>query len=232
MKRVVIPELLDSDSGTPDEIAASLLDLQGINQKFGGIATLESMIERVFRARKITSFSLLEAAAGAGYVPESASQRLKARGIQCEVTLLDRAKSHLPPSAVKNSAGVMASANAVVGDALALPFRDASFDLVDSTLFVHHLSPEEVVKFVNEGLRVSRIAVLINDVVRHPLHLALVNAARPLFRSRMTRHDAVASVRRAYTPSEMTEMLRQTSAVKIGIQRHYLFRMGVIVWKR
>ena len=31
-------------------------------------------------------------------------------------------------------------------------------------------------QFVDEALRVCRVAVLINDLVRHPLHLSLVYA--------------------------------------------------------
>ena len=38
MKRVAIPELLDTDSGTPAEIATALSDLKHINQWFGGIS--------------------------------------------------------------------------------------------------------------------------------------------------------------------------------------------------
>ena len=99
-------------------------------------------------------------------------------------------------------------------------------------LFAHHLSPQELVAFTNEALRVCRVAVLINDLVRHPLHMALVYAGLPLYRSRLTRHDAPASVRQAYTPVEMQALLGQTAAARVEIHRHYLFRMGVIAWKR
>lgn len=225
MKRVVIPELLDTDSGTPEEIADSLLDLQAINRKFGGVTTLQSMVERISTETGITSFSLLEVAAGAGYVPDIVRARLQNRGIHLQITLLDRARSHLP----KNNGS--AHNPSIVGDALALPFQAASYDLVDCSLFAHHLSPEELVRFVNEALRVSRVAVLINDIVRHPLHLALVYAAQPVFRSRITRHDARVSIRRAYTEAEIAELLRQTNAARIEIQRHYLFRIGAIAWK-
>ena len=47
MRRVVIPELLDTDSGTPAEIATALSDLRHINQWFGGIGTTQSMIAQV-----------------------------------------------------------------------------------------------------------------------------------------------------------------------------------------
>jgi len=139
-----------------------------------------------------------------------------------EITLLDRVRSHLLPGN-----------RSVAADALALPFRDTSFDLVSSSLFAHHLEPPELKRFVEEALRVSRIAVLINDLIRHPLHLALVYAGFPLMRSYVSRVDGVASVRRAYTPEEMRGLLASGSlpAGKIEISRHYLFRMGVLVWK-
>jgi SAM-dependent methyltransferase len=220
MKRVATTELLDIDSGTPAEITGSLDDLRNINCWFGGIATTEEMIRRVARETSLSSLSLLEVGAGSGYVPKAASERLQSQGLKLQVTLLDRAQSHLN-----------GGSRAVAGDALALPFRDASFDLVSCNLFAHHLSPDEFVQFVNEALRVCRVAVLINDLVRSPLHLSLVYAGLPLYRSRITRHDAPASVRQAYTPEEMEAVLAQTKASRTEILRHYLFRVGVIAWR-
>jgi ubiquinone/menaquinone biosynthesis C-methylase UbiE len=227
MKRTVIPELLDTDAGTPAEITASLCDLRNINRRFGGIATSEAMVQSVAERLGARTLSLLEVAAGSGYVPLNVRQRLERRGIRLEVTLLDRAKSHLR----EEDGNVANRAQTVVGDALTLPFQDGCFDVVSCCLFAHHLSPEQLVQFVDESLRVCRAAVLINDLVRHPLHLALTYAGMPLFHSRITRHDAVASVRRAYTAEEMFEMLHQTTAAGVEIHGHYLFRMGVIVWK-
>ena len=220
MKRVVTAELLDTDSGTLAEIAASLDDLRRINRWFGGVATAEDTIRRVAREINVSSLSLLEVAAGSGYVPETARERLQNQGLKLQVALLDRAPSHMN-----------GGTRSVAGDAIALPFRDASFDLVSCNLFAHHLSPEQFVQFVNDGLRVCRAAVLINDLVRHPLHLSLVYAGLPLYSSRLTRHDAPASVRQAYTPGEMQALLAQTSASRTEIHRHYLFRVGVIAWK-
>ena len=221
MKRAAIPELLDSDAGTPSDIAASLSDLNRINRWFGGIATTDFLVGQVARELGLRSLSLLEVAAGVGTVPEAVAAALALAGIQVEVTLLDRAATHLTNG----------NPRVVAADALALPFSDGSFDLVSCSLFIHHLPPDEVVRFVNEGLRVCRAAVLINDLIRHPAHLGLVYAGMPLYRSRITRHDAPASVRQAYTLDEMNDMLRRSEASRVEISRHFLFRMGVIVWK-
>jgi ubiquinone/menaquinone biosynthesis C-methylase UbiE len=231
MQRRPIPELLDTDTGAPAEVASSLRDLRRINRLFGGITTTEAIIQSAAQKLDSESLSLLEVAAGAGDVPRIAQQRLQRRGLRLEVNLLDRAWSHLNNGRLRDKSSTN-GIRAVAGDALTLPFRDSSFDLVSSNLFAHHLGPEQFVHFVNEGLRVCRTAVLINDLIRHPVHLALVYAGWPLYSSPLTRHDAPASVRQAYTIEEVLRMLGQTEAARVEVRRYYLFRMGVIVWKR
>lgn len=232
MQRKVTPEILDSPECPPREIEKSLRDLSRINRWFGGVATTRKLIERVAAAAGRKHFTMLEVAAGFGEVPKVAALQLARKGITLDVVLLDRAQSHLLPGN-----------RSVVADALALPFPDNSFDLVGSSLFAHHLEPDELARFVAEALRVCRCAVLINDLIRHPLHLALVYAGFPLMRSYVSRADGVASVRRAYVPQEIRQIIsgqiisRQSvgsvrdDCLRVEIAREYLFRMGVIAWK-
>ncbi|MGH9514102.1 MAG: methyltransferase domain-containing protein [Terriglobales bacterium] len=222
MKRRPTLELLDSDSGTAEEIERSLRDLQSFNQRLGGVSTTRDLIRAVAHRTGKAHFSLLEIAAGTGFVPTQASRDLSVDRISLDVTLLDRAPTHLPPNG---------SARKVAADALSIPFSASAFDLVSCTLFLHHLAPDEVLKFARESLRVSRVAVLVNDLVRHPLNLALAYAGVPIYRSRITRNDAPASVKQAYTIEEMGGFFHRAGAAEVETQRHFLFRMGVIAWK-
>lgn len=250
MKRIPTLELLDTDAGTPAEIAGSLADLRMINRWFGGVATMVGLIRRVAQAQQKNgapgvpvrqtvdkyvaprSLSLLDVASGSGYVPYSAREKFLRQGLELEVTLLDQAASHFGGVANDLVPLNRNGARFVVGSALSLPFRDSSFDLVCSVLFAHQLGPGELVRFVNESLRVCRKAVLINDLIRDPIHLALVYCGFPLYRSRLTRNDAPASVRQAYTQNEMQDILSRTNAARVEIDSHYLYRMGVIAWKQ
>jgi len=224
MKRVVTPELLDSDAATPAEVQQTLADLRRINRWFGGISTTRRMLEQVVtRIRKPSSdrgeLTLLDVGAGSGDVALTSARQIRPPA-QIRVTLMDRMPAHLP----RNGTGTVA------GDALALPFLDNSFDLVTCSLLIHHLEREQIVKFVNQALRVARVAVLLNDLRREPLHLALMYAGYPIF-SRLTLHDGIASVRRAYTPQELKSILGNTDAAGVGMENRYLYRMGIIVWK-
>jgi SAM-dependent methyltransferase len=221
MRREVIAELLDQDLGTPVEVAASLADLRHVNDWFGGTRTTITLLRRIAAECNCRKLSLLEVGAGAGELPLAAQRTLASDGTALEVTLLDRMWSHLPNNGVAS----------VCGDALHLPFRENAFDVVSCSLLAHHLQPDALRLFAREGLRVCRRALLINDLIRSRLHLWLVYAGLPLFRSRITRHDAPASVRNAYTVHEMRRLLEGLPARRITISRHYLYRMGVLVWK-
>jgi len=222
MKRVVVEELLDSDAGTPREVEGSLKDLRMFNSWFGGVHTMANLLRRVARQRGLKDISWVDVAGSEGYVATRTQKSLARSGITSRPVIMDRAPTHLANTHP-----------AVCGDALALPFRDNSFDAVGCSLFLHHLEPAEIVRFAREGLRVARHAFLIHDLQRHPLHLALGYLGMPLYRSRITRHDALASVRRAYTVDEVRKMLAPvTAANNIEINTFYLFRMGVVVWKQ
>jgi hypothetical protein len=220
MRRTVIPELLDSDAGSPGEIAGSLADLRFFNRYFGGSATMTGMLRRVAARTGKKQLTFLDVAGASGDVAQTAQKRLAKAGVMLRPVLLDRAPSHLGNHFP-----------AVSGDAFQLPFGDSSIDCVGCSLFAHHLEADEIVRFVNEGLRVACHAIVINDIRRHPAHLALVWAGMPLYRSRLTRHDAPVSVRRAHTMDEMAHYLRQTSAVQVEMSSKYLFRFAAIAWK-
>jgi len=212
--------MIDSGEGTPREISDSLTDMRSLNRWFGGHSTALSLLRKVVARTGQSRLNVLETGAGFGDVPLKAQKTLRAAGVHVDVTLLDRVAAHLGRGA-----------HGVVADAMALPFRDGAFDVVSCCLFAHHLEPAAILSYANEALRVAKRAVVINDLVRHPLHYALAWTGGIFYRSRLTRHDAPASVRRAYTLEEMSTMLRESSAARVEVTGHYLYRMGAIAWK-
>lgn len=222
MKRVVIPELLDEDLGTAEEIRDSLLDLRGINRNFGGFASVRRLIESVARRYRMSSLGLLDVAGGTGDVILNVSEEL-ADKMQVKATVLDRALTHM------NGAGDKFTR--VAGDALSLPFASDSFDVVSCNLFLHHLEPEQIALFFNEALRVARLAVIASDLRRNWFHWAAAHIGKVKYRSRLTHHDAPVSIRRAYTMAEARAMARDSNASSFLVQLHYFQRFGLILWK-
>ena len=131
MKRVVVPELLDSDTGTAREVEDSLKDLRMINRWFGGAKAMSDLLYQVAVQRRLESLSWLDVAGASGDIAGLARKSLARKGIRLEPMLLDRAATHLN--------GHFPS---VCSDALALPFRDNGLDIVGCSLFAHHLEPQ------------------------------------------------------------------------------------------
>ncbi len=221
MQRQVRAELLDDDLGTPADLADSLRDLNHVNDWFGGTRATTRLLRHIADRNGATELSLLEIGAGLGHVPLAAKQRLAQDNLALRVTLLDRLWTHLPRNGVP----------AVSADAMQLPFRDGAFDVVSCSLLAHHFAPDALPDLCGEALRVARRAVLVNDLVRSRLHLVLAHLALPIFRNHITRYDGIASVRAAYTVAEMKSLLHQVPARDVEISRHFLYRMGVILWK-
>jgi len=223
MRRRPTAELLDSDAGTPFEVIGSLRDLRSFNRWFGGVSTVRQLLQAVIGDSSGQELSVLDVACGEGYLARRMQEEFRQQGVRLRFALLDRSTVHLPPN------GTIPK---IAGEALNLPFQPASFDFVLTSLFVHHLAPDDAVSFAQEALRVCRSAVLVHDLIRHPLHLMLAYAGAPFYRSRITRNDAPASVWQAYTVEEMRGFFQQAGAADVEIRTHYLYRMGVIARKK
>ena len=225
MERVVEDEWLDDDRGTPAEIHAALDAITLANRRFGGLrlhaGLLKRALTRVPRGRRP---HILEVASGRGDVLQAALLQL---GVHPEITLLDRSPAHLPDP--RAWPATLPIPRLLTGDALALPLADASVDIVTCCLFLHHLEPPQVAGFLAEAQRVARIAIIINDLERGAVHYRLARLNRVIDRSRISRHDGPASVRRAYTYRELARMLANTGSSFV-LERAWLYRLGAVLW--
>lgn len=222
MRRIPQREILDGDEIASDEAIRSLGDLRLVNRCFGGVRTTAELLRRAMQRSGLRSASVLEVAAGDGYSIAQATRQLRQERLEVDALCLDRRPLERDVHCCERS---------MAGDALDLDFAPASFDFVSCGLFLHHLAPEQVVAFIDGALRVARRAVLINDLRRSRLHLGLVHVGSRMFRSPVSRFDGLASVRQAYTPTELHDLLRQSRAAESEVRRCFLFRMAAIAWK-
>ncbi len=228
MKRVREAEILDHDGGPPDEIASSLRSLRVINRLFGGNRMHIRLLRRAaVEVNAHQRIHLLEVASGHADVLQAAVRQLAWQD-RCSITLLDRSAQHLPSSV--DWPPDLPAANCITGDALAIPLPDRSVDIVACCLFLHHLDEQQARIFLDEALRVARIAVVINDLERTRVHYLLARLAALVDPSRISRHDGPASVRQAYTAGELRALLRQTGR-RFELRCGFLFRMGAVLWK-
>lgn len=210
--RVESHELLDEHDAPRADMERSLRDLRRINKYLGGTGIYRRML-RGFEAR-----SVLDIGTGTADGLESVPDIPLRIGLDFKIEHLLYLRDG---SRVRR----------VVGDAQKLPFRDGAVDVVTSAHFFHHFSPEENAVILGEALRVSRDGVAVNDTRRHyaPLLFVLLISALRLV-GRITRYDAPASVRQAYTLDEARAIAERVKT-KYRIVRMWPFRLGILLWK-
>ena len=80
-------------------------------------------------------------------------------------------------------------------------------------------------------MAVSKLAVLVNDLERHFVPYLFIRIARMFTRSRLTPHDAPASVRQAYTREELVDLTAAAGFADFEVRRLLPFRLGLTLWK-
>lgn len=80
------------------------------------------------------------------------------------------------------------------------------FDFVISNHVLHHLSAQELQQLLADSAALSNKKALHNDLRRSPAAYALFSAAALPFRRSFIRADGLTSIRRSYTPAELTAL--------------------------
>lgn len=81
-----------------------------------------------------------------------------------------------------------------------------SYDVVISNHVLHHLQPAELQLLLADSQALSVRRVLHNDLRRSPAAYALFAVAALPFRGSFIRADGLISIRRSYTPAELSEL--------------------------
>ncbi len=95
---------------------------------------------------------VLDVACGTGFLT---------RHLRGEVVAVDQS-----PRMVEIAAARLPHARVLQGDVAPLPFLDGEFDLIFTSHFLHHLSPDQRGAFLADARRVGRELVVVEDVHR------------------------------------------------------------------
>ena len=218
-KRIETEELLDEHDAPYGDMVRSLEDLRRINRYAGGFRVYRRLLRRVLRPGGDTP-SILDVGTGTSDLFAALKRPLRSIGLDFKIDHLLEGRKHNP------------SVRRLAGNAFELPLRDSSVDVVTSSHFFHHFSPDDNVKILTEALRVCRTAVVVNDTRRHYAPLLFVQLLGALnLVGRITRFDAPASVRQGYTVREAEQIASRVPASQREVVRVLPFRVGIILWK-
>ncbi len=216
-------EALDARDLDAATARATLRDIARTNRWFGGRAAVRYGVRRLLRdwpaSRPAT---LLDLGAGTGDTAEDLVRRPPA-GRALRPVALDHHRE-----AARLSAG--RGVPAVVGDLRAVPVADRSVDVVLVSLVLHHLPRSEAVPAIRRFDRLARYGVVLTDLARSRLAAAGIwLVSFPLGFHPATRHDAIVSIRRGFTPRELAHLLAD-AGVPATVHRTVGWRL-VAYWR-
>lgn len=192
-------EFLDDPTVDAAVRERSLEDVARANALFGGTSAVLSELEFVLGNWSGAQMTMLDAGSGLGDIAVRAREKAASAGVELHTIGLDAAEALARATARRAGSGVC-------GDALALPFRDRSFDIVTCSQLLHHFADADAARLLRELNRVARARVIVSDLLRHRLAAAgLWLASFPLGFHPVSRHDGVVSVLRGFTPDELKE---------------------------
>ena len=212
-------EILDDPTVSAVVRERSLEDVARANALFGGTSAVLAELELVLRTWSGARMTMLDAGSGLGDIAARAREKAAMAGVELHAIGLDVAEALARATARRAGSGLC-------GDALALPFRDRSFDVVSCSQLLHHFADADAARLLRELDRVARARVIVSDLLRHRLAAAgLWLASFPLGFHPVSRHDGVVSVLRGFTAEE----LRDSVAGAVGkipvVQRRPGFRV-------
>jgi 2-polyprenyl-3-methyl-5-hydroxy-6-metoxy-1,4-benzoquinol methylase len=205
------PELMDAPDLEPERYLGSLRGLSRVNAVTGSAKILWPEILAAARATSGKPLRVLDVACGGGDVPIALLRRLRAQGLSVVIDGCD-----VSPIAVQQAKDRAKSLGVSASFFQLNVFEDAlpdDYDIVMSSLFLHHLSGDEARDFLANAAAAARRSVLIHDLVRCRAGLWLAQiGVRLLFCNDVCVHDGPRSVKGAFTIQEI-----QMLAVDAGL---------------
>jgi SAM-dependent methyltransferase len=214
-------ELLDDPSTDAALATRSLQDVARSNRWFGGANAVIAELVPVFASvsDKRGALTLLDVGTGAGDIPERA-RRTANRG---DVELRTMGLEVTPALA---AASLPRSGEAIVGDALALPFADRSIDIVTCSQVLHHFEAAEGARLIAEMHRVARLRVIVADIRRAWAAAAgLWLGSWALGFHPVSRHDGVVSVLRGFRAAELAAAVLDATGCRANVRNRPGFRV-------
>lgn len=224
MKRSLQQEMMDHAGNPADLLEGDLANLRLLNRLLGGHRAVLTGLGRLVGRREASGLSLLDVGTGSADIPAAIVRWARRRRLCVRVVAVEA--DPVAAAAARRLTRNLPEISVVRGDARNLPFRPTSFDFVLCSQLLHHFSEGEIPLLLRNWSSLARRAILVSDLVRHPLAYFGIRLLTLLFtRNQMTRVDAPLSVHRSFTIPEWSELLRRAAIGELRLSPVFPFRL-------
>ncbi|MCU0419062.1 MAG: methyltransferase domain-containing protein [Cyclobacteriaceae bacterium] len=219
-------EIMDDLACRGPVVDQTLRELDFINKWLGGNAVTLSAVKRLL-ARAASPVVIADLGCGSGDMLARVARWAQANGIAMRGVGID-ANPHIVAFARAHHPQLQLSFEAV--NVFSDAFRKQTFDIIVATLFTHHFTHAELVALFQSLKTQARVAIVVNDIHRHPLAYYSIKWLTQAFsRSAMVKFDAPLSVRRSFTRSEWKHILAEAGLERYKLRWRWAFRWQLVI---
>ena len=216
-------EFLDDPEVSPEVMARAMADVELANFLLGGTRAALKELEPAL-GELPTCATLLDVGTGTADIPAAARTLAAKRGVTLRTIGFDLSPVLVERYRRRND-------EVVRGNALRLPFRDKSVEVVMCSQVLHHFPELEARELIAEMNRVARSRVVISDLRRRLIAAGgLWLASFLLSFHSVSRHDGVVSIMRGFVPEELADLVRAGAGTTPAVHRRPGFRVTTS-WK-
>lgn len=222
------PERMDDPRLPAAEHEHALRGLSRLNRISGVAGAMYRQIRHYAADQPNEPLRILDVASGSGDLPVYWARRARKREIPLQITAADVSSVAVEEQQRRASeAGVKIRSLQLDCLTNELP---AEFDLVTCSLFMHHLEESQATKLLQQMHAAAARAVLVCDLERSRLNLALISiASRLVTRSGVVHTDAVLSVNAAFTRTEFKTLAEQSLGTSVTMTSMFPCRFAMSV---
>lgn len=107
-------------------------------------------------------------------------------------------------------------------------FKLVEYDLVLTTLFLHHFNEDQLVEFLPEVLKKASMGIIVNDLHRHPMAYHSFKLLSSVIKNKMVIEDGLTSVLKGFKREELERISGKIGA-KSQIKWKWAFRYQWII---
>ncbi|MEP3998869.1 MAG: methyltransferase domain-containing protein [Ekhidna sp.] len=224
-------EIMDTFSGTPNELSAILKDINRVNSLLGGYRITLNAVFKLLTLKKQKSYTILDMGCAEGSMLRKLAEEARKRSVKVQLIGLDFNSKALALG--EGYAAEYPEIRYMQADILSADFSDIPIDVVMTTLTLHHFDDKGVLKFVKKFNELASLGVVINDLERSPLAYYLFQAFSFFFvKTEIAKNDGLLSIRRAFKKKELRRYADHVKSATHHIQWKWAFRYVWVLKKK
>ena len=215
-------ELMDDFSIGGDLLRDTLDKLENINRWLGGNkVTIDGLKQLLKNQDKKQQITIVDLGCGHGDILRDVAKFGRKNGYNFNLIGIDA-----NPTAIKYAEELSTDFPELsfkVQDIFSEEFKNQQFDVVMTTLFLHHFKEPQLSSILENALKKTKIGIVVNDLHRHKVAYYLFMLIAIFISNKMIIEDGLTSVLRGFKRKELVQISEKLNA-NYSIKWKWAFR--------